>query len=48
MLLWLRSDKNRNPKLTRPSYINQHKGCTALIVATGLSLKEYWGEIDAL
>jgi hypothetical protein len=48
LLSGLRSDKNRSPVLVRPSYLDRHKGCTALIVATGPSLKEYWGQVDEL
>lgn len=45
---WIRSDKNSNPKLVTPPYVNRHKGCTALIVATGPSLREYWEKVEAL
>ena len=48
MLSWLKSDDNLAPRLTRPSYVNRHKGGTVLIVATGPSLREYWGRIDAV
>jgi 4-hydroxy 2-oxovalerate aldolase len=36
----------RNVKLTRPSYVNRHKGCDFLILATGPSLKQYKDKIQ--